>query len=144
MVLHGSTCMLSLVYFPYILRYCKQENGFIMIVGWFMKVCFTVLLSGGSGVMLFKATFNNISVILCRSVLLVEETRVPGENHRPVASHWQTLSHNSYRLSGIQIHNVSGDRYWLQLPYDQDHDGLQMNFKNTHCQHFKKGMCMKN
>jgi hypothetical protein len=28
------------------------------------------------------------------SVLLVEETGVPGENHRPVASHWQTLSHN--------------------------------------------------
>jgi hypothetical protein len=24
----------------------------------------------------------------------VEETGVPGENHRPVASHWQTLSHN--------------------------------------------------
>jgi hypothetical protein len=24
----------------------------------------------------------------------VEETRVPGENHRPAASHWQTLSHN--------------------------------------------------
>ena len=35
--------------------------------------------------------FNNISVISWRSVLLVEET---GENHRPVASHWQTLSHN--------------------------------------------------
>ena len=28
------------------------------------------------------------------SVLLVEETGVPGENHRPVASHWQYLSHN--------------------------------------------------
>jgi hypothetical protein len=26
--------------------------------------------------------------------LLMEETRVPGRNHRPVASHWQTLSHN--------------------------------------------------
>ena len=26
--------------------------------------------------------------------LLVEETEVPGENHRPVASHGQTLSHN--------------------------------------------------
>jgi hypothetical protein len=25
---------------------------------------------------------------------LVEESRVPGENHRPVTSHWQTLSHN--------------------------------------------------
>ena len=44
--------------------------------------------------MLFNATFNNISVILCLSLLLVEETGVPGENHRPVASHWQTLSHN--------------------------------------------------
>jgi hypothetical protein len=31
--------------------------------------------------------FNNISVILWWPVLLVEETRVPGENHRPVASH---------------------------------------------------------
>jgi hypothetical protein len=31
--------------------------------------------------------FNNISVILWRSVLLVDETGGPGENHRPVASH---------------------------------------------------------
>jgi hypothetical protein len=37
--------------------------------------------------MVFNATFNNISVISWQSVLLVEET---GENHRPVASHWQT------------------------------------------------------
>ena len=45
-------------------------------------------------VMVFNTTFNNISAILWRSVLLVEETRVPGVNHRPAASHWQTLSHN--------------------------------------------------
>jgi hypothetical protein len=44
--------------------------------------------------MVFNYTFNNISVILWESVLLVEETGVPGENHWPVASHWQTLSHN--------------------------------------------------
>jgi hypothetical protein len=31
--------------------------------------------------MAFNATFNNISVISWRSVLLVEKTRVPGENH---------------------------------------------------------------
>ena len=37
--------------------------------------------------MVFNATFNNISVISWRSVLLVEKTGVPGENHRPVASH---------------------------------------------------------
>jgi hypothetical protein len=36
--------------------------------------------------MVFNATFNNISVTSWRSVLLVEKTGVPGENHRPVAS----------------------------------------------------------
>ena len=45
-------------------------------------------------VMVFNATFNNISAILWQSVLLVKETGVPGNNHRPVASHWHTLSHN--------------------------------------------------
>jgi hypothetical protein len=45
--------------------------------------------------MVFNATFNNISIILWRSVLLMEETGVPGENHQPVASHCQTLSHNA-------------------------------------------------
>ena len=34
--------------------------------------------------MVFYATFNNVSIISWRSVLLVEES---GENHRPVASH---------------------------------------------------------
>ena len=38
-------------------------------------------------VMVFNATFNNISVISWRSVLLVEEIGVPGEHHRPAASH---------------------------------------------------------
>ena len=37
----------------------------------------------GVRVMVFNATFNNISVIPWRSVLLVQETGVPGENHRP-------------------------------------------------------------
>jgi hypothetical protein len=44
--------------------------------------------------MVFNTTFNNFSVISWWSVLLVEEIGVPGETHRPVASHWQTLSHN--------------------------------------------------
>jgi hypothetical protein len=37
--------------------------------------------------MMINATFNNISVIWCRSVLLVEENVVPGEKQRPVTSH---------------------------------------------------------
>ena len=34
-----------------------------------------------------NATFNNMSVISWWSVILMAETGVPGENHRPVTSH---------------------------------------------------------
>jgi hypothetical protein len=46
--------------------------------------------------MVFNATFNSISVSVISwwSVLLVEETRVPGEKHRLAASQRQTLSYN--------------------------------------------------
>jgi hypothetical protein len=37
--------------------------------------------------MVFNATFKNISFISWWSVLLVEETGVPRENHQPVADH---------------------------------------------------------
>ena len=37
--------------------------------------------------MVFNATYNNIPVISWRTVLLVEETGVPGENHQPATSH---------------------------------------------------------
>jgi len=61
--------------------------------------------------MVFNATFNNISVISWRSVLLVEETGLSGENHRSVTSHWQTLSHNvvssTPRLGEIRTDNIS-------------------------------------
>jgi hypothetical protein len=40
------------------------------------------------------ATFTNISIISWQSVLLMEETGVPRENHQPVTSHRQSLSHN--------------------------------------------------
>jgi hypothetical protein len=57
----------------------------------FMVTGYEAFRKGG---MIFNATFNHISVISCRSVLLVEKIEVPGENHWPAASHWQTLSHN--------------------------------------------------
>ena len=56
------------------------------------KVFIFPILGGGGGgrapgappsgsAPVFDATFNNISVMSWRSVLLVEETGVPGENH---------------------------------------------------------------
>ena len=43
-----------------------------------------------------------------RSVLLMEETGVPRENHQPVASHCQILLHNDVsstpHISGIRTH----------------------------------------
>ena len=57
--------------------------------------------------MVFNATFNNISVTSRYSVLLVEETGLPRENHRPAESHWQALSHNvvssTPRISGVPL-----------------------------------------
>ena len=70
---------------------------------------------GRLGLMRLNATFKNIAVISRRSVLLVEKHGVPRENHRPVPSHCQTISHNvtssTPRPSGIQTHNFSGDRH---------------------------------
>jgi hypothetical protein len=47
-------------------------------------------MSGTQGwfrLMVFNTTFNNISVSVSVSF-------IGGGNHQPVASHWQTLSHN--------------------------------------------------
>jgi hypothetical protein len=37
---------------------------------------------------------------------LVEETGVPGENHWPVVSHWQTLLHNVVSKSFIRFYVI--------------------------------------
>ena len=61
--------------------------------------------------MRLTVTFNNISAISWRSVLLVEETRRLGETYQRATIHLQTLSHNvvssTHRLSGIRAHSFS-------------------------------------
>jgi len=68
--------------------------------------------------MIFIATYN-ISVISWRSVLLVEETGEPGENNRPAASHWQTLSHNV--VSGSSRHETLRNYKFQYLIYLINH-----------------------
>jgi hypothetical protein len=69
--------------------------------------------------MVLNATLNNSSVISLRSVLLVQETGVPGENHRPVG-----MSHVTYKLYHIMLNRAylgaefqtpkfSCDKHWL-------------------------------
>ena len=78
----------------------KTYSGFRFGLVWFM---------------VFNATFNNISVILWRSVLLVEETGVSGENTN-VSQVPDILYHiHMYRVHlvtyGNQTHDFSGDRH---------------------------------
>jgi hypothetical protein len=46
----------------------------------------------------FNATFNNISAISWRPVLVVEEAGVPGENHRPWSEYYYLTTHTSLSL----------------------------------------------
>jgi hypothetical protein len=52
---------------------------------------------------------------------VVEETGVPRENHRPVASHWQTSPHDiasgTPRLSGIRTHNEKMQYQTFQISW---------------------------
>ena len=66
---------------------CYLLVGILLLHSYCLFVC----------LMVFNATFNNISVVSWRSVLLVEETT------RPVTSHCQTLSHNVVYLALIEI-----------------------------------------
>ena len=78
----------------YIVKFLLFNN---VVNIWLIDWCLWCIYYTSEGLVwfiVFNATFNNISVISWWSVLLVEETRVPGENYWFVESYWQTLSHN--------------------------------------------------
>ena len=91
----------------------KYQLKYVVLLSFFLSFFLSLFLS----LVVFDATFNNISVISWWSVLLVEETWGSGENHRPVTSHWQTLSHNIVHLTLIEVrtHNFRSYRHWLHM-----------------------------
>ena len=70
----------------------NKHDSATTCINLFCKICFI-----GVRVMVFNATFNNISVILWQSVLLVQETEVPGENYK-LPQVTDKLYHIMYRV----------------------------------------------
>jgi len=83
--------------------------------------------------MVFNATFNNISVILLWSVLLVEETGVPLKKHQPVQItdklyHIMLYQYTSpwtwFELTTLVLIGIDCTDSYIQLPYNHGHISL--------------------
>jgi hypothetical protein len=70
---------------PYNIQHLKSQS--ILFLWYQLKIIMNIF-NCWLGFMVLNATFNNISAISWRPVLVVEEAGVPGENHRPWASNW--------------------------------------------------------
>ena len=60
---------------------------------------------------MFNAAVYNISVISWQSVLLVEESRVPGKNHSSDVNHWQNFI-NIVVVDTSQCHDLTSGTFF--------------------------------
>jgi hypothetical protein len=96
-----------------------EEKSFVRVTMWLIFSWYLQIRRGRRShdrmVVGVYRPYSTIFQLWWWSVLLFGRTRWPGENHRPVASNWQTLSHNVVHLTLIEIRtlNISGDRHRL-------------------------------
>ena len=82
-------------------NYIVSSLCLLTIISLLVYLCFcSFVYLGYEGIMMFNATFNNISAISRQSILLVEET---GEHHSPAASHWHTSSRVHLAWPGFEL-----------------------------------------
>jgi hypothetical protein len=78
--------------------------------------------------LVFNTTFSNISAISWRPVVVVEEA---GENHRPWASNWQTLSlTKECPLQFTVKRNIDYNSQWNKFCWSQKN--IWFNFHSYH------------
>jgi predicted thioredoxin/glutaredoxin len=82
------------------------------------------------GFMVFNVTFNNISAISWQSVLLVEETGIPEEIHRPVVSHWHTAN---FSIGFVDWTNKTDCHDIAEILLKVTLNTIKPNQKQNHC-----------
>ena len=68
-------------------KYVAQWMFFVILLEFGQLTLMMFSISGLDWILVFNATFDNISDISVRTVYMLEETGVPEEKHRPVASY---------------------------------------------------------
>ena len=101
---------LTTVYMSNTVGALSEADKLLIFLGFCVVLLCVFMLWVPVWFMVFNVTFN-FSAIWRRSALLEEETRVPEENHRPVISHLQTLSH--YVVSITPHHERDSNSYLL-------------------------------
>jgi hypothetical protein len=107
----GTTVLSLYLYFPHQSLWHGVQRFYHCSCIFHINRCISIWVWVSVSVMVFNGTFNNISVKSWRSVLLVEETGVPRENHWPVASHFKQTSHNV--VSSTPCHERGSNSHWL-------------------------------
>jgi hypothetical protein len=87
----NSLCLICIILIQHIFLKCSLSDciQIKLVIGDTIRITGTcVIIWLIHSFIVFNPTFSNISTISWRPVLVVEETGIPWENHRPWASNW--------------------------------------------------------